>query len=106
MNILEFFFGIFKEFFNTINVDIFGFGFTWLELILAFAIIFAVMSFLKGIVGVGDHINLDSILHNYKMNNSTRENQVVSKSYPSSDLVDVWGDGTYLVPKSKYYGDD
>ena len=105
MNILEFFFGIFKEFFNTINVDIFGFGFTWLELLLAFAIIFVVLSFLKGVVGVGDHIMLDNILKR-KENNKERENQVTSKIYSSSDVIDVWGDGTYLVPKSKYYGDD
>ena len=49
---------------------------------------------------------LDNIVRNYKMNNRSRENQVTSKSYPSSDVVDVWGDGTYLVPKSKYYGED
>lgn len=106
MNILEFFFGIFKECFNTMNVDFFGFGFTWLELILGVAIIFVVLRFLKGIVGVSDYIMLDNIVRNYKMNNRSRENQVTSKSYPSSDVVDVWGDGTYLVPKSKYYGED
>lgn len=106
MNILEFFFGIFKECFNTINVDFFGFGFTWLELILGVAIIFVVMNFLKSVVGVGDSIAFDRLVHDYKMTNRARENQVVSKSYSSSDLVDVWGDGTYLVPKSKYYGDD
>lgn len=106
MNILEFFFGIFKECFNTMNVDFFCFGFTWLELILGVAIIFVVLRFLKGIVGVSDYIMLDNIVRNYKMNNRSRENQVTSKSYPSSDVVDVWGDGTYLVPKSKYYGED
>lgn len=110
MNIIEFFFGIFKECFNVINVDFFGLGFTWLELLLCVAIIFVIIGFLKSIVGVGDSIAFDNLLSGLrmqgKMSNRTRENQVANKSYPSSDLIDVWGDGTYLVPKSKYYGED
>lgn len=109
MNIIEFFFGIFKECFNVINVDFFGLGFTWLEFLLGCVIIFVVLGFLKGIVGVGDSIPFDNIVFRYKqskMSNRTRENQVVRKNYPSSDYVDVFGDGTYLVPWNEYFGED
>lgn len=78
MNIIDFFFGIFKECFNVISVDFFGLGFTWLELILGVAIIFVVLGFLKSVVGVGDSIAFDNLVHNYKMSNKNRENEIVS----------------------------
>ncbi len=78
MNILEFFFGIFKECFNTMNVDFFCFGFTWLEFILGVAIIFVVLNFLKSIVGVGDAVAFDNLVHGYKMANRERENEITS----------------------------
>lgn len=97
MNIIEFFFGIFKECFSVINVDFFGLGFTWLELLLGVAIIFVVMGFLKSIVGVGDSIAFDNLVHNYKMTNRNRENEIVSMSM-THDL----DNDSYTIVKSTF----
>lgn len=104
MNIIEFFFGIFKECFNIINVDFFGLGFTWLEFLLAIAIIFVVFGFLKSIVGVGDSVAFENIVRTSKISNKDREKQV--SSYKTTESVMVWNDGTYLVSKEKSYRGD
>lgn len=100
MNILDFFFGIFKECFNTMNVDFFGFGFTWLELILGVAIIFVVMNFLKSVVGVGDSIAFDNLVHGYKMANKERENEIVSMT-----MTHNLDDDSYTITKSTFFKD-
>lgn len=104
MNIIEFFFGIFKECFNVINIDFFGLGFTWLEFLLAIAIIFVVFGFLKSIVGVGDSVAFENIVRTSKISNKDREKQV--SSYKTTESVMVWNDGTYLVSKEKSYRGD
>ena len=104
MNIIEFFFGIFKECFNVINVDFFGLGFTWLELLLGVAIIFVVFGFLKSIVGVGDSVAFENIVRSSKISNRNREKQV--SNYKTTESVMVWNDGTYLVSKEKSYRSD
>ena len=113
MNILDFFFGIFKECFNVLNVDVFHLGFTWLEFILSGLLIFAIIKFICAVSGVGDSIDLSMLMsqfnaQKYRMNNNSREKQLSSKNsdshnYVSSDFVDVWGDGTYIVSKKDYY---
>lgn len=110
MNILQFFFGIFKECFNVLNVDVFHLGFTWLEFLLSGLLIFAIIKFVCSVVGVGDSIDLSMLMsqfrtQKYRMNNNSREKQLSSNrnNYVSSDFVDVWGDGTYIVSKKDYY---
>lgn len=109
MNILQFFFGIFKECFNVLNVDVFHLGFTWLEFLLAGAIIIIIFKFIYSIVGVVNGIDVGILSSQLKMQtnmkNNAREKQLSSNknSYVSSDFVDVWGDGTYIVSKKDYY---
>lgn len=110
MNILQFFFGIFKECFNVLNVDVFHLGFTWLEFLLSGLLIFAIIKFVCSVVGVGDSIDLSILMSQFRsqknrMNNNSREKQLSSNknNYVSSDFVDVWGDGTYIVSKKDYY---
>lgn len=80
MNILEFFFSIFKECFRVLNVDIFGLGFTWLEFLLGSILIIIIIRFVTGIVGVGDSIDLSHIVYGLKVQdehlNAKRERQV------------------------------
>lgn len=110
MNILQFFFGIFKECFNVLNVDVFHLGFTWLEFLLSGLLIFVIIKFVCSVVGVSDSIDLSMLMsqfrsQKYRMNNNSREKQLSSNknNYVSSDFVDVWGDGTYIVSKKDYY---
>lgn len=110
MNILQFFFGIFKECFNVLNVDVFHLGFTWLEFLLSGLLIFAIIKFVCSVVGISDSIDLSMLMsqfraQKYRMNNNSREKQLSSNknNYVSSDFVDVWGDGTYIVSKKDYY---
>ena len=100
MNIIEFFFGIFKECFDVINVDFFGLGFTWLEFLLGVAIIFVVLGFLKSVIGVGDSISFDNLVYNYKMSNKNRENEI-SSMYITKNL----DSGVITIRQQKYYKD-
>lgn len=108
MNILDFFFGIFKELFNVLNVDIFNLGFTWLEFLLGCAIVLIVFKFVYSIVGVANGIDISILSSQLKlqssMKNNAREKQL-SSTYVSSDYVDVWGDGSYVISKKDYYGE-
>lgn len=92
MNIIEFFFGIFKECFDVINVDFFGLGFTWLEFILGGAIIFVIISFVKGVVGVGDYVNFDNIVqdasYQRSISNRDRERQIFSGNFEVKPMSD------------------
>lgn len=103
MNIVDFFFGIFKECFNVINVDFFGLGFTWLEFLLGFAIIFVVLGFLKSIVGVGNSISVDSLIKDYKISNSNRENEIVSMNMTHNLDNDTYTIIRSTVNKEKKY---
>ena len=81
MNIVQFFFGIFKECFNTMNVDFFGFGFTWLEFLFAGSLILIILKFVFSVVGVSDAIDTSAIVgglaHQTRMINDKREQQIV-----------------------------
>lgn len=102
MNIIDFFFGIFKECFDVINVDFFGLGFTWLEFILASAILFIIIGFIKGVVNVGDYINFDGVVYGLrtqqKMSNANRENEI-SSMFITKDL----DSGVTTIRQQKYY---
>jgi len=100
MNIIEFFFGIFKECFDVINVDFFGLGFTWLEFLLGVAIIFVVLGFLKSVVGVSDSIAFDNLVYNYKMSNKNRENEISSMS-----ITEDLDSKVTTIRQQKYYKD-
>jgi len=104
MNIIEFFFGIFKECFDVINVDFFGLGFTWLEFILGGVVIFIVISFIKGVVGVGDNIGFDSIVFSLKrqsqISNANRENEISSMS-----ITEDLDSKVTTIRQQKYYKD-
>lgn len=80
MNIVQFFFGIFKECFNTINVDFFGLGFTWLEFILAGSLILIIIKFLFSVVGVSDSIDTSALAghlsYQTRMSNAKREKEL------------------------------
>lgn len=104
MNIVDFFFGIFKECFNVINVDFFGLGFTWLEFILSGAILFIIISFIKGVVGVGDNISFDGIIYGLqrqsRISNVNRENEISSMS-----IINNLDNGVITIRKQKHYKD-
>ena len=104
MNIIDFFFGIFKECFNVLNVDFFGFGFTWLEFILAGTLLFIIISFLKGVVGVGDSFDFDGIIFGLKrqsqISNANRENEISSMS-----ITKNLDSGVITIRQQKYYKD-
>lgn len=80
MNIVEFFFGIFKECFNILNVDVFNLGFTWLEFLLAGGLILIIVKFLFNVVGVADGIDVSSIFFGFsrqrQISNAKREKDV------------------------------
>lgn len=104
MNIIEFFFGIFKECFEVINVDFFGLGFTWIEFILAGAILFIIINFVKGVVGVGDAVSFDLTLYALKkqsqISNANREKQITS--FVMTEDLD---NHTYTMKKSVHHKD-
>lgn len=104
MNIVDFFFVIFKECFNLINVDFFGLGFTWLEFILAGTLLFIIISFIKGVVGVGDSVNFDGIVFGLKrqsqISNANRENEITSIS-----MFKNLDNGVTTIRKSIHYKD-
>ena len=91
MNIVQFFFGIFKECFNTMNVDFFGFGFTWLEFLLAGSLILIIIKFVFSVVGVSDSIDTSAIVgglaHQKRMKNDEREKQI--KTAQENKNIDV-----------------
>lgn len=80
MNIVEFFFGIFKECFNILNVDFFKLGFTWLDFLLAIGIIFVILKFVFGVIGVSDSIDFSSLVGHLswqnRMSNAKREKEL------------------------------
>lgn len=80
MNIVEFFFGIFKECFNLLNVDFFRLGFTWLEFLLAASVILIIIKFILGVVGVSDSIDTSALVGHLswqkRMSNAKREKEL------------------------------
>ena len=80
MNIVEFFFGIFKECFKVLNVDIFGLGFTWLEFLLSGLVILIVLKFIFSVVGVADNIDTSALIghlsYQNRMSNAKREKEL------------------------------
>ena len=80
MDILGFFFDIFKSIINLYNVDFFGLGFTWLNFILAALLIIFIVRFLVKAFFVSDSFNffsLTGLRTKNKMSNRKRENFIV-----------------------------
>lgn len=80
MDILGFFFDIFKSIINLYNVDFFGLGFTWLNFILAALLIIFIVRFLVKAFFVSDSFNffsLTGLRSKNKMSNRKRENFIV-----------------------------
>ncbi len=81
MDILGFFFDIFKSIINLYNVDFFGLGFTWLNFILAALLIIFIIRFLVKAFFVSDSFNffsLTGLSNSISMSNRNRENEVVT----------------------------
>lgn len=83
MSIVNYFFNIIKNIFNIYNTDIFGLGFTYLDLILSSIIIITIVSFLlRSYNNVDNGFNFFSIvnpsLYNKNMDNQNRVRQVVN----------------------------
>lgn len=119
MQILEFYFSCILKFFKALDIDMFGLGFSVLDLILAAMFICLILNFLLhgfNIFESGKGLSYRSYTRNNDnqdgqvMSNETREQQLAqakiftgNHGYAPSGYIDVWGDGTYVIPKDDYF---
>lgn len=111
MHYLEYFFEIIKDVLNLYDIDMFGLGFTLLELFLAGLLLMLILQFLLHSFNVVDRNNFFSIVGGRRfvvrpMQHDNREKQLTlqdannfyrTHGYPPSGFIDVWGDGTYII---------
>ncbi len=121
MEILKFYFSCILKFFKAMDIDMFGLGFSVLSLVLAAMFICLIFNFLLhgfNIFESGKGLSFKSYMRTndngdgQAMSNLTREQQLVeaqafsgSHGYAPSGFIDVWGDGTNIVPKELYFKD-
>ena len=113
MAIFEYFYRVIARFIECYNVDFFGLGFTWLQFIISVSLIGIVLTFLFQGLNIIDKFNFSQIIglgvlsmrSNSKEGHNAREQQMLrdwyssGKTYPPAGMVDMWGDGTLVVPK-------
>lgn len=121
MEILKFYFSCILRFFKALDIDMFGLGFSVLELVLGGMFVCLIFNFLLhgfNIFEGGKGLSYKAYTRTndngdgQAMSNETREQQLVkaqsftgSHGYAPSGFIDVWGDGTNVIPKDVYFKD-
>ncbi len=103
-DIIDFFLTIFDKLVNLLNVKFFAdVDITFLQIILIGIALKYVFKFLfGGFKEIDTSTNYMSSGVVYKLSNKERKKEIVETK--KERMVDVFGDGTYMVPYSKYYG--
>lgn len=121
MEILKFYFNCILRFFKILDIDMFGLGFSVLSLILAAMFVVLIFNFLLhgfNIFESGKGLTYKSYTRTndngdgQAMSNLSREEQLIEAQtftgkhgYAPSGYIDVWGDGTNVIPAELYFKD-
>lgn len=106
-DIIDFFLTIFDKLIDLLNVKFFpDVNITFLQVILIGIAIKFIFKFLfGGFKEIDTSTNYMGSGVVYKLSNRQRKKDIVNINKGSEKMVDVFGDGTYMVPYKKYYGE-
>ena len=109
MNVFDYFFSCFHYIINVLDHDFFGFGFSYLDFILAASLIFIILRFLLQGFNETDKFNFFSFSglvrdygRDYQMSHKNREHQVVTH-YVNHDLD---SNSITNIRQSRFYDKD
>ena len=104
MNVFDYFFSCFSYIINILNHDFFGFGFSYLDFILASSLILLILRFLLQGFNEGDRFNFLSLRsaghdlsREYQMSHKERINQIITVDN------DLDNDKTTIIRSTRNY---